>query len=69
LAQNQQAMFCVCSNGEEGRQTVLLSNITYNRARYIARQMANFLNVGFIGCEPTTFAFPLPRWLRGRRTG
>ena len=59
----------VCSNGEEGRQTVLLSNITYNRARYIARQMANFLNVGFIGCEPTTFAFPLPRWLRGRRTG
>jgi hypothetical protein len=68
-AQNQQPMFSVCANGNEGRQTVLLSNISYNHARYLARQMADFLGVGFIGCEPNTFAFPLPRWLRGRRTG
>lgn len=68
-SQNHQTMFCVCANRDDGRQTVLLSNVSHNRARYVARQVADFLNVGFIGCEPTTFAFPLPRWLRGRRMG
>jgi hypothetical protein len=66
--QNHQPMFCVCANGGDGRQTVLLSNISYNHARYIARQIADFLGVNLISCQPNTFAFPLPRWLRGRGT-
>jgi hypothetical protein len=60
-------MFSVCANGDDGRQTVLLSNISYNQARYIGRQTAEYLAIGFIGCEPNVFRFPVPRWLQGRR--
>jgi predicted Zn finger-like uncharacterized protein len=65
--QNRQPMFSLCANKTDGRQVVLVSNINYNQARYIGHQMAEYLSVGFIGCEPSVFPFPLPRWLRGRQ--
>jgi predicted Zn finger-like uncharacterized protein len=66
-AQNRQSMFSICANREDGRQTVLLSNINYNQARYIAREIADYLGVGFVGCEPSMLPFPVARWIQTRR--
>jgi predicted Zn finger-like uncharacterized protein len=65
--QNHQPMFSICSNGDDGRQTVLVSNINYNQARYIGVQIADYLAVRFISCDPIAPRFPMPRWLQSRR--